>query len=218
MWAGYLDNRGNYVYNIMRRCLLEVGIPRLVVTDPAGELKGYDWKDILNTFHALKAHVETANQQQDYAELTIQIIKAMCRRFHNFCGVPYKYWTYVLEHAIHILNCTACKRLGYKNRHSLVFGETPDISAALMFMLWQKVRYLVKTIKYPKNPELPGRFLGIAWDVGDQLTFRILPDAPDNENLFVLSRSVVEADDGKNKICTSQQKIGIKETLKLYVK
>ena len=76
----------------------------------------------------------------------------------------------------------------------------------------------MKTIKYPKNPELPGRYLGISWDVGDQLTFIILPDTSDNENPFVLSRSVVEADDGKNKICNSQRKIGIKETLKRYIK
>ena len=108
--------------------------------------------------------------------------------------------------------------LGYKIRYSLVFGETPDISAYLMFMLWDKVRYLVKTIKFPKNPELPGRFLGVASDVGDQLTYRIVPDAPDNKNPFVLSWSVVEADDGRNKICNSQRKIGIKKTLKRYAK
>ena len=105
------------------------------MTDPAGELKGYDWRDILNTFHALKAHVETENKQQDYTELTIQLFKAICLRFHTFCGVPFKYWTYVMEHAIKLVNCTACKRLGYKTRYSLVFGETPDISAYLMFMM-----------------------------------------------------------------------------------
>ena len=138
VWAGYLDNRGNSVYNNMRRCLLEVGIPRLFVTDPAGELKGYNWKDILNTFHALKAHVETKNQQQDYAELTIQLVKAMCLRLNNIYGFPFIYWTYVMEHAVKIINCTACEILGYKSRHSLLYGETPDISAYIMFMLWQK--------------------------------------------------------------------------------
>ena len=52
---------------------------------------------------------------------------------------------------------------------------------------------------------MPGRFLGIAWDTGDLMTFRILPDTPDKDNPYVLTRSIIEPDDGRNERCNLEQ-------------
>ena len=82
IWTGYIDNRTLSVYSNMIICLIEFGVQQLVVTDPAGELKGYGWKYILNNLHAPKGHVETECQHMNYAENTIEIVKLMCEIFH----------------------------------------------------------------------------------------------------------------------------------------
>ena len=114
-------------------------------------------------------------------------------------GVPVKYWSYAVLHAVAIHNHTSSDTISKKVPYELVFGYTPDISAFYNFSFYQKVRYLNKSIKFPLNKELPGRFLGIAWDTGDLMTFRIMPDTPDKENPYILTRSIVEPDDGRNK-------------------
>ena len=37
------------------------------------------------------------------------------------------------------------------------------------------------------------------------MTFRILPDTPDKENPYILTRSIVEPDDGRNKRCNLER-------------
>ena len=73
----------------------------------------------------------------------------------------------------------------YQARH----GDTPDISAYLLFEFWESILYLDTTAKWPAPLELAGRYLGISHNVGDSLTFLVL----DETSKQVISRSVIRS-------------------------
>ena len=73
-------------------------------------------------------------------------------------------------------------------------------------------------IKFPENKEKPGRWLGIDWKHGDHLTYKILPDNPEKDEPYILTRSVIEPDDEKNIRCNTERTIGWKNYRKRTTK
>ena len=55
-------------------------------------------------------------------------------------------------------------------------GHTHDISQFLQFHFWERVLFLDNVDSFPASSERPGYFVGIAHNVGDSLTFKILDD------------------------------------------
>jgi hypothetical protein len=53
-----------------------------------------------------------------------------------------------------------------------MFGRMPDI-LMFRFHFWETVWYFERTAKYPKSNFLPGRFVGITWQHGNALTYKI---------------------------------------------
>ena len=74
-----------------------------------------------------------------------------------------------------------------------MFGETPNISALIQFHWMQPVLYYNKMATYPETNEVLGHFVGIAINVGDALTFKVL-----TKHDQVLCRSVVRPADDKD--------------------
>ena len=68
-------------------------------------------------------------------------------------------------------------------------GITPDISAFLQFTFWQPVLYLDHESTWPASKERSTRWIGVAYGIGDALTFWIL----DDQSKQVLARSVVQS-------------------------
>ena len=66
-------------------------------------------------------------------------------------------------------------------------GSTPDISAFLQFTFWQPVLFLDHEALWPATSERSGRWLGVAHNIGDALTFWIM----DDQSKQVFARSVV---------------------------
>ena len=66
-------------------------------------------------------------------------------------------------------------------------GVTPDISVYLQFTFWQPILYLDHESNWPSSKERSGRWVGVAHNIGDALTFWIL----DDQNKQLLARSVV---------------------------
>ena len=97
-----------------------------------------------------------------------------------------------MEHASVILNHLSHKALNNKTPHEAMFGETPDISAIIQFSWLQLVLYYNKMASYPNPKEELGHFVGIAINVGDALTFKVLT-AHDQ----VLCRSVIRPAEDK---------------------
>ena len=68
-----------------------------------------------------------------------------------------------------------------------------DISAYLNFYFYQPVLYLIDNNWPSKSPEKSGRWMGVAHNVGDALTYKILMD--DSKIIF---RSAIRPRDDKD--------------------
>ena len=97
---------------------------------------------------------------------------------------PPKAWVFACLHACWCIRrmqsskpqCTPCKYSG---------GDTPDISA-LQFKFYEPLLYLNPESSFPNSSEACGRFLGIAENVGDCMTYWIL-----TKKKTVIARSTV---------------------------
>ena len=102
-------------------------------------------------------------------------------------GAPPELWLLCMMYVVYILNHLAHSQLNGQTPIYAAFGTTPDISALLLFFFYQRVLYHQKNTPFPGSKELSGRFVGIAENVGDALTFLILTD----DTKEVIARSVV---------------------------
>ena len=55
-------------YEMIQKFFIEECVPALIVTDPAGELTGDEWKKICKTYRTISRQVETSQQWQDRVE------------------------------------------------------------------------------------------------------------------------------------------------------
>ena len=67
------------------------------------------------------------------------------------------------------------------------FGITPDLSPLLIYSFYDRVYYLDAEVPFPQSKEKLGRFVGIAENTGDALTFLVYTE--DTEQ--VIARSVL---------------------------
>ena len=105
----------------------------------------------------------------------------------NRSGAPDKLWLHAAKWLCNIHNVTANETLNWAIPHTMHHGDTPDISAYLLFQFYEKVFCLDVESSFPSSKELPGNFVGVSKNKGDKLTFDTLTD--DTEQ--VISRSVV---------------------------
>ena len=61
----------------------------------------------------------------------------------------------------------------------VLHGETPDKSM-FRFKFWEAVWYYENPAKWPHSKKLIGRWIGIAWNHGDDFTYKIWT-TPDND-------------------------------------
>ena len=102
-------------------------------------------------------------------------------------GAPKNLWLLCLVYCVYILNRLSHKNLGYRTPIEACFGVTPEISAILCFMFYQKVYYSVNNVAFPNTKEAVGRFVGISENKGDALTFQILIE--DGEFVAIMGSS-----------------------------
>ena len=84
-------------------------------------------------------------------------------------------------------------------------GDTPDISM-FKYHIWEKVYFLDPTIKQPRDKMVPARFLGIAWQHGDVLSYYVRTEPTDSSKRpQILVRSILqnEAEYNRHQSCTS---------------
>jgi len=85
----------------------------------------------------------------------------------------------------------------------MLSGDTPDISA-FRFHFWEQVEYWEPTEKQPKSGWKNGRFLGINWSAGDNMTFFIETEKnPGEGRNIVLTRSNVRSRQSNDNIIPS---------------
>ena len=95
----------------------------------------------------------------------------------NMTGAPPEIWLLALTHVCYILNHTAVESLKWRTPIECLTGSTPDISAIMLFLFWEKIYYKNNDAAFPsESNERLGRFVGIADSVGHALTFKVLTE------------------------------------------
>ena len=92
---------------MIQKFFIEECVPAMIVTDPAGELTGDEWKKICKTYRTIPRQVETEKQWQDRSERWIGHLKEMVEKFTNKTGAPTRFWSFCLINACACLNHTA---------------------------------------------------------------------------------------------------------------
>jgi hypothetical protein len=115
-------------------------------------------------------------------------------------GAPPKTWLLCSEYLADVHNIASDKSLRWQVPFTIRHGETPNISALLHYQFYEKIYYLDPGETFPKSKEKPGYWVGVATNVGDALTYKILTD--DTEQ--VIHRSVIRTAESSKRRETSR--------------
>ena len=154
-----------------------IGIPQAMRSDCAGEATSEEVRKVLNKHKVKSEKSEPHQQQQNFAESAIKDIKYGSYKLMAKTGCDVRAWNLAVHCMIELDNVTARQSLQWATPHEVALNETPDISVYYQFKFWDPVRYTTPGIKFPTDPDLPGRYVGVALDTGDELTYKILVDA-----------------------------------------
>jgi len=132
---------------------------------------------------------EPASPWQNRAEAEIREVKRLTRRIMKSTLAPLSLWCYALEWAARVRSLTAHDLfiLGARTPEERVTGRTPDISEFVHFDWLQWVWYREPST-FPEHDSRLGRWLGVAQDVSQAMTYWVLTDKN-----TVIARSSVTA-------------------------
>ena len=136
----------------------KVGLPRSINTDNAKTDTGQKWTSWCREY----SHSPWQNRTE-HATGDLSIMVWRCMRAFN---APLKRHHWCQQWCVHVRNHLASRKLGWRTATEKLTGNTPDISM-FRFHFWEQIEYFNPGTKQPQHGWLPGRFLGIAWDVGD---------------------------------------------------
>ena len=150
--------------------------------------------DILRMYKCGNYMSEPEHQHQNFAENRIRTLKDTSNRIMDRTGAPGYTWLLCLMYVASLLNHLSNSTLDDLPPLTKMYGVTVDISAYLTFYFNQPVLYAADN-KWPsETPEKSGRWMGVAHNVGDALTYRILTD----DTMKIIYRSAVRPRDSEN--------------------
>jgi Reverse transcriptase (RNA-dependent DNA polymerase) len=159
-------------------------------------------KDILRAYAIGEWQSEPNNQHQNPAETRYRTIKEYTNNILNRTGAPPSTWLLCMTYVCHLLNHLACASLDYKIPLTVMDGHTRDISVFQHYYFFQPVYYRFYDSSFPSdNQERSGKWVGIAPNVGDALTYKILSDTTKK----IIYTSVIRPGDNplsENKRCS----------------
>ena len=151
-----------------------VGIPRGIKTDNASTETGLNWTKFCRENRIDTTYSEPYSPWQNYSEHGIGDLGRMVSRCMAKFDAPLTRHHWCQQWCCDVRNHLASRKLNWRTPEEKVSGETPDISM-FRFHFWQEVEYYNPKLKQPSNGWLPARFLGIAWDSGDSMTYYVEP-------------------------------------------
>ena len=119
---------------------------------------------------------ETGQQNQNLAVNKIGHMKRTSNAFIDRTDTPEFLWYPCMLYGVYLLNHIAVKGLDWRTPIEVTTGENPDISNLIQFQWYEKVHYHGPVASFPDSKEKLGRFVGIAENVGDTLTYKILTE------------------------------------------
>jgi len=131
---------------------------------------------------------EPDHPQQNPAEMrAIRWLKENNRVLRERTGASDFTWLLACEYLANVHNITSDETLHWKTPWEKRQLETPDISVYIQFSFWEKVYYLDNDEKFPSTKQHAARWVGVAHNVGDKLTFCLITKDTEKE----IERSVV---------------------------
>jgi len=180
--------------NTLGDYICEVGAPYALLSDNARSETSEAVKDYLRKYRIKDMQTEPMHPNQNPAERRIQEVKKFTLQMMDRIKCLSNLWMLCMLHAADILNHLAHVNLKNRTPTEVMFGVTPDISSLIQFHWYQPVFYYDRNASYPDSKEKYGHFVGVAHNVGDALTYKVLTDHDQ-----VIMRSVLRpADDLKN--------------------
>src|SRR5210317_1054222 len=130
---------------------------------------------------------EPHNQQQNTVEMAaIRWLVQATHKLLDHTGAPDTAWYLAMKYLAKIHNICYDPTLGTtpeQRRH----GVTPEILSFLQHRFWDPILYYDHEAAWPETKERSGRWVGLAENIGDVLTYWII----DDQSKQLLARSVV---------------------------
>jgi hypothetical protein len=182
-FAGLLEE------NIRQRGAMDI-----LISDGTKAQIGTKVVDIMRMYRIGNYMSEPEHQHQNFAENRIRTLKDTSNRIMDRSGAPAVTWLLCLVYVAALLNNLSSESLDGSTPLQKMYGVTNDISAFVNFYFYQPVLYAVDN-KFPsESTEKSGRWVGIAENVGDALTYKILTD----DTQKIIYRSAVRARNDKD--------------------
>ena len=182
--------------NTYRDFIREQGAPSSLRRDNAREEQSFEVIDIQRKFAVKDQWSEAYNQHQNPVEgCAIRWLKSASHQLLDQTGAPETAWYFALKYLADVHNMTYDPGIAmtpHQKRH----GVLPDISAYLQHAFWDPILYFDHEETWPNTKERPGRWLGIAHNIGDCLTYWVL----DDQTKRVLARSVIRPFSGNRRV------------------
>ena len=167
----------------------DYGAPYHLVSDNSKMQHGKLFTSVCRKYNISQSWVEPHHQHQNHAERRIQDVKRQVNLILDRSGAPEDTWLLCVQYVVYLLNRTALHTLNDETPYQVMYGETPDISNLLQFSFYEPVYYHDPTAPFPHTKEALGHFVGIAENIGDSMTFKILSQ----ESCEIIHRSTVRS-------------------------
>ena len=198
-----------FSHSALLESITQVGAPQQMYTDNSKTQKGNKWEVTLANLFVWHKFCAPHKQNQNKAERKIQDVKNRVIDTLYKAQAPLVFWCYCMMFIVDCLNHTAKKKLDWRTPKEVMTGNTPDISM-FRFGFWDEIEYFEPTSKFPHYKWLPGRFVGIAWDHGDNFTYKVwtTPDGDYNKGKLLIRDVVRNKGASDNEaVLTDEQRI-----------
>ena len=154
------------------------GAPAAFLSDSAKENQSEEIRDIEKPYNIGNHHYsETGYQNQNWIERKILDVKNMVNNVMDITGTPPQYWLLCTLYIIAVLQIISQPTLGGMSSLQKITGYIQDSSQFINFHWWQPVYYLDPDPGFPSESKGKlGRWVGIADNTGDFLTYQVLTD------------------------------------------
>jgi hypothetical protein len=164
------------------------GAPNILRRDNSQIQSGVRTTKLNRKYFIKDEFTEPGHPQQNPAELrAVKYIKDHSQVLLDRTGAPEVCWLLACEYIADVHNICADESLGHRIPRELRHGGLQDISAFLEYRFYEHVMYLDSDTSFPSSKEKSGWWVGVADNVGDAMTFKILTE----DSQQVIHRSVI---------------------------
>jgi hypothetical protein len=162
-------------HHALMQFIHEVGVLKNLLMDQVQEEMRGEWGHIVKKYRIWQKTTEANSPWQNHAEAEICELKKLTRRALGYNSTLSEFWCFAMEWAARIRSFTAHESLilGSRTPEERITGATPDIFEFIHFTRSQWVWYKEPT-SFPEADVRLGRWLGVAGDVGQAMTYWVL--------------------------------------------